>query len=308
MDSENTTVLENRLVCFIDILGFTDIIEKFEKTKDTSIIETIKFAFEEAVKNLHNPISEKSAEILNVTEEKINLLKKDIFFKTFSDNIIISFTYDNNNFLARLQLLLTFSNIFQYSMTTQDVYTRGGISLGSFYSDKNIIFSSALVKAYNLESKIAIYPRIVIDKTIIDILAKIDTEKLTSSGLTELIYFDWENIAFINPLSVSDTFTKEAEEELFNTAEFLNDELIKVHLESIPEAYRSIALKPYSALLKQYEEIIDKVKIKSTDQNSTDKVRSKYLWLIEFYKWKYLKEPALLQFKKLIEYIKSTHC
>jgi hypothetical protein len=298
MDSENKTLFENRLVCFIDILGFTEIIEKFEKTKDTSIIETIKSAFDKAIQNLENPISDKSAEILNVSEEKINHLKNDIFFKTFSDNIIISFTYDDSNFLARLQLLVTFSNIFQYSLTVQGVYTRGGISFGSFYSDKNIIFSNALVKAYNLESKTAIYPRIVIDKTIIEKIEKYDTQNLITYGLTELIYFDWENVAFINPLSISDTFAKEAE-NMFNNAEFLNDERIKEQLESVPEASRSVALKPYTALLQEYEEIISKVKIKSTDQNSSDNVRNKYLWLIEFYKWKHLNEPTMLQFKKL---------
>jgi len=39
MDLENEIVLENRIVCFIDILGFTDIIEKFEETKDISVIK-----------------------------------------------------------------------------------------------------------------------------------------------------------------------------------------------------------------------------------------------------------------------------
>lgn len=81
MDLENEIVLENRLVCFIDILGFADIIEKFEETKDISVIKKIKVAFEDSIKRIQDPISPKSAEILNVSEEKINLLKRDIFLR-----------------------------------------------------------------------------------------------------------------------------------------------------------------------------------------------------------------------------------
>lgn len=43
---------------------------------------------------------------------------------------------------------------------------RGAVTKGAFYSDDIFVWGSALVNAYLLESKEAIYPRILVDKTV----------------------------------------------------------------------------------------------------------------------------------------------
>lgn len=189
-------------------------------------------------------------------------------------------------------------------MTSQGIYTRGGVSYGSFYSDDNIIFSSALVKAYILESKTAIYPRIVIDKKLIDAVLHCKNEILESTGLSELIYFDWENTAFLNPFNVGDKHAKEME-DMFQSEDFANNNEFQELFKSLPEVAKNIFLEPYKSLLKSYENIISEVKIKSTDPLSAEHIRTKYIWLIEFYKWKYLKESSMLHFKTLTEVKKS---
>jgi hypothetical protein len=50
------------------------------------------------------------------------------------------------------------------------VRTRGGIAFGRLFHRRDMVFGEGLVRAYRLESEIAIYPRAVIDDKIIDIL------------------------------------------------------------------------------------------------------------------------------------------
>ena len=290
-------VLENRLICFIDILGFKDIIGNFDKTNDTSIIEKIQSAFEKSIDHIKNPIDQKAKDILEVDQERINALKKDLFFKTFSDNIIISVTYNNDTFLSRLHLISLFSNAFQYSMISQGVYVRGGLSYGSFYFDENIIFSSGLVKAYEIENKLAIYPRIVIDKNIITLINGFTKNEIISSGLLEIIYFDWENVAFLDPFNVFEIDAREMQETL-NTDDFLNNPEVKKVLAGLPQSIQTNALNPYTFFLNQYEKIIMDIKSKSINLEYPENIRNKYVWLIEFYNWKYSKQQTMLQFKR----------
>ena len=70
---------------------------------------------------------------------------------------------------------------FQSIMMTKGFFTRGGVSMGSYYADNNIIFSKGLVNAYLLESKKANYPRVLVDNLII--------QKLLNYSKSQM-YFD----------------------------------------------------------------------------------------------------------------------
>ena len=61
---------------------------------------------------------------------------------------------------------ITLKNYF-YHFIKYDLYLRGGVSIGFHYEDDNIIFSDGLIKAYYLESKKSIYPRIILDEDLI---------------------------------------------------------------------------------------------------------------------------------------------
>lgn len=298
--------LENRIVCFIDILGFRDIINRFEETKDISIITKIKNAFESALKTITDFSSPENVKIIDISPEKIELLSKDLYYKTFSDNIIITLKYDqiNESFLRKLSLLIIFSNIFQFEMHQKGVYMRGGISFGSFYKDDNIIFSTALVKAYELESKKSIYPRIMIDLELIDIIINAPKKSISEAGFSKLIYFDNQGDAFLSPFSPLDPLAWEIE-EIFKTEFEEHDEIFQKIMNLLPDKIKSAARHPLQHLLSNYTFQLKNIFSKFNDVRLPKSVREKYSWLIEFYNWKYKDDSTISSFKTFNEHFKN---
>lgn len=112
-----------------------------------------------------------------VDREKIGRLRRMIlqhvrFFKhqnlgpevnatTFSDNVVISFVPGEY-----LSLYLQDIAIIQLISAISGFLIRGGITFGKVIHDHEVVFGPGLNRAYELESKIANYPRILIDETV----------------------------------------------------------------------------------------------------------------------------------------------
>lgn len=150
---------ENRIVLFLDILGFRAIIDKtFDKQEDNT----------DGIQKLYSKLEEIRG-FLNA-----RLKQKEIFqdrnfslrVTQFSDSIIISFINDDNTTLLKLirtiqELIINFVN--------SGMLCRGAISYGKLIHDSRIIFGPALNDAYETETKAAMYPRIILDKSLIEI-------------------------------------------------------------------------------------------------------------------------------------------
>lgn len=83
--------------------------------------------------------------------------------QAISDTIIMTCNSHENfpEFLSILQ------NIF-ISFLDRGLYIRGGIAYSRHFQNGRVTYSHAIARAYELESEAAIYPRIVIDKNIVD--------------------------------------------------------------------------------------------------------------------------------------------
>jgi hypothetical protein len=81
---------------------------------------------------------------------------------TFSDNVVISEPVDGPNF----QFLLFRLGYLQVIAAWSGILVRGAITIGDIVHDENIVFGPALNRAYELESKQAVYPRIILDPNI----------------------------------------------------------------------------------------------------------------------------------------------
>ena len=66
--------------------------------------------------------------------------------------------------------IIFFSALLQLNMWINNLLVRGGISYGDFFSDEKMIWGNALIGAYKLEGQIAIYPRIIVEPEIAEII------------------------------------------------------------------------------------------------------------------------------------------
>ena len=136
---------EDRIVAFIDILGFSDMVAGTEA--DVHKLRHLTTALDE----LYN---------------KIWLWEADgsyspFAFTQFSDSIVISSLADSpDSFEMLMQLLIGIMEL----VDKYDILVRGGIARGSLIHDTTMLVGPAMVRAYELESKKAVYPRIILEK------------------------------------------------------------------------------------------------------------------------------------------------
>lgn len=136
---------DDYIVCFLDILGFSNII----KTKNKNEIINIYSTIEEALRNI---------------SLDAELLENDIKIVHFSDSIVISYNIKSQDQLVFIIMELQEMII---NLLAKDILLRGAITRGGFYHENNKLFGPALVEAYELESQVAVYPRVIISRDVL---------------------------------------------------------------------------------------------------------------------------------------------
>ena len=136
--------LEKRAVLFIDLLDFKGKVEACET--DFKHAEIIYQVLSTIKKHFAN--------------------QRDICNSQFSDSLVISFKAESEG--AVIELIGSIQSLVK-KVIDCGFLLRGGLAYGNLYHDKDFIFGLGMNKAYELESKKAIVPRIIIQKEIIEI-------------------------------------------------------------------------------------------------------------------------------------------
>lgn len=141
----------NRYVAFLDVLGFKAIIQEntaeWIKTNIYDDVRRINTLFRtDLYKSLFPEASYKQLE-----------------FVLISDSFIISIPTEAER---SLDVIIGCCFVLQQFFVKREkpILLRGGISKGDFYHFEQTTFGPGLVKAYNIENEISVYPRIIIDK------------------------------------------------------------------------------------------------------------------------------------------------
>lgn len=287
---------EPRFVCFLDILGFTEMINDYENDLSSTILQDIQEALQESL-----AIFEQS------TDENSKAMLSHLKYQLFSDCISISLPYFDNqeDFLNNFNLISTFTNAFQYNLMSKGFFVRGGISIGSFYSNNHIIFSKGLVEAYQLESKKAKYPRVLIDDKIIDKLLKYDFSKIYYHGINTYLVKDDDNLVFLNPFKIVPGLESQFE-RIKEDAKIVDDD------QEFANAINTIYDLTFSLLDDQINQI------KNTEQNQRDIIHehillnierffnekkekefSKFVWIEQLLKWTENEESSSIKFENV---------
>lgn len=164
---------KDRLVCFVDLLGFGATVE--QSIKEPELAERLfdllgefkNGGLEKAVYSAIPYLSEDGlstcgdyygAELMDQVDPEYGLVATQ-----FSDSFVISAPADN---IISCQLLIKALRVLHvHFFFNVAMLMRGGIAVGPLVHERGgALFGPAMNKAYNLESNSAIYSRIVIDK------------------------------------------------------------------------------------------------------------------------------------------------
>ncbi|GAB6097487.1 hypothetical protein JCM14469_37410 [Desulfatiferula olefinivorans] len=147
----------DRIICFIDILGFRDLVGN-----------TIDSSSNDNEKEIDNLIDALNC-IKRILMYDYGEFSKNKIITQFSDSVVISFDYTEES-----EIFYTLKDIqtVVINLALRGILCRGGITKGKIYHDENLVFGPGMNDAYILESKAANYPRIILSEEIIKLAIK----------------------------------------------------------------------------------------------------------------------------------------
>ncbi|MBK9479641.1 MAG: hypothetical protein IPP56_09545 [Bacteroidetes bacterium] len=151
---------QNRIVAYIDILGFTEMIKNTVREDNPETSSQNLNAIYNIVANFQ--------EYFNQIRTRRGL-KDNCSITMFSDLIVFSQPQSESvGVLAMFEALKR----LQINMLSKNILLRGSIVFGKLVHNQNIVIGPALINAYNVESKSAVYPRIVIDPKVMNLYVR----------------------------------------------------------------------------------------------------------------------------------------
>ncbi|WP_448213473.1 hypothetical protein [Colwellia sp. MEBiC06753] len=154
-----------RLCLFLDILGFSTLVKSNECSKVHQVIGDIKST-------------------LKSNKEFMEKIGSEPIATTFSDCIVLSVAAKAPEVEEAANILATATvKMLQDTYLNQKIALRGGMSYGELYHAEDAVFGPAMIKSYELESQFADWPRVVFDKSVIDMLS--NKEALPSVGIKD---------------------------------------------------------------------------------------------------------------------------
>ena len=146
-------MFEERFIAFVDIIGFKEIVKNAKDNEE----------YQKRISGVLNYIAKIKNDNYHGKWAQYGI-NNDV--SVFSDSIVISYPCDRD-YDGLFHLLMDLIYLC-FTLIQNDIYIRGGITVGEVIHDQNISWGPAFVEAYKLEEENAIYPRIIIDKKAID--------------------------------------------------------------------------------------------------------------------------------------------
>ena len=180
---------QDRFILFIDILGFRNIISKTQT--DSSIAESLYKVLNslrseeiglESFGSINTEVIE--ADGRNITEVQKFLAMANSMFRSqyslsithFSDSLVISCDANHEDTCFIIFDLIARLNYRLWN--EHQLLMRGGVTVGKLVHEENgPLFGPAMVRAYDIESKLSKFPRVLIDNTIAHLMLHSDNYK-----------------------------------------------------------------------------------------------------------------------------------
>ncbi len=169
-DENIATAYQTRIVAFIDILGFKDIIRESERypAKLNVIFRALKL-----LKTFEKPkMWDLSLIEFEEDAQKRGLPQFDIRrfsnCSCFSDSIVVSVEVSDDNINEITSTIVAHIANIGARLLMDGVLLRGALTFGNLIHDNDgIVCGQALIDAYELEENVSVYPRIVLSDKLI---------------------------------------------------------------------------------------------------------------------------------------------
>lgn len=166
---------ETRIVAFIDILGFKDIIRKSET--DPGAIRSIQSILQYLKAWETNGLNEWNTRFMQVEDDALVegvesfKISDSVACTCFSDSIVVSVLYQRDKLNEIASTLISNLSYIGSKLLMAGILIRGGMTIGNLiHSEDGTVLGSSLIEAYELETNVAKTSRIVLSNKLINSL------------------------------------------------------------------------------------------------------------------------------------------
>lgn len=189
--------LRQSIVAFIDILGFSESSTASASTTDSQmLLDRIAAAIDDSRNFVRETI-----------QDGDRTRNQRWATKFFSDNLAFGYPFEDSaaDGAADVLFVIRSAQRYQLKMALNGFFVRGGMAQGPICLTDEIIFGSALIECYQLESKASIVPRIVLSESLRNTILRSHDEKAGWRDRTaaEAICRDVDGWWFVNYLDAA---------------------------------------------------------------------------------------------------------
>lgn len=271
-----------RIVAWIDVLGFSNELQKAKtKTELRAVYRKMLL--------VHDMFDLPSASDEPEEREEINKVYGRMVL-ALSDGLVVtaSARAEAGAMMTPYDLLMSFIDEIitaQAQCALNGIFLRGGVSIGPFYYDNNILLSPALVRAYKLETERATYPVIIVNQSHIAALRKLrGIDHYSKEAEPSRLYFQpfkapgqrkgerffyLDYINFLSDPGVYGFFNEAERKAAFDRDRYSPEERDQILQES--------HIKSAARGMRRHKEKL----IEGYLASNSEKVRKKYRWLMK---------------------------
>ena len=213
-------LLRPSIVGFLDIMGFSQaILSSPQQSEAQKLIDRIVASLTDARDFVRRSLASEFA-----------TLPRSWGVKFFSDNLVVGYPFgEPGSDVLAARFIIACSQRYQLRMAVNGFFIRGALTEGLLCLTDDIIFGSALLECYHLESKTSIVPRVILAEPLKKLVAGMLEGSVDSShGLGTSICRDIDGWWFVNYL------------EAAREQGVVDWELVRLHKQSILESLAGV--------------------------------------------------------------------
>jgi hypothetical protein len=195
VDATGRPRLRDSIVAFIDILGFSEMSTTSASVEESQrILDRISTAIDDSRDFVRQAISATPTQADSRWATKF-----------FSDNLAFGYPFDEEDRASTAWFIVRSAQRYQLKMSINGFFVRGALTQGPVCLTDEIIFGSALIECYQLESKASIVPRIVLAEPLQALLTNAyrSSRGAIDSGAEQAICRDVDGWWFVNYLQAA---------------------------------------------------------------------------------------------------------